>query len=135
MFFPESQIKIWLYAKPTDMRRSFTGLAAMAKNLVGEDPLSGNFFVFINRRQTQLKILYFDRSGFCIWAKRLEEGRFNYNKSAGEKQVLSWTQLKLILEGIELKNTRQRKRYCHPNVAPIGYNPPHGIDSRQPRAT
>ncbi|MEE8056852.1 MAG: IS66 family insertion sequence element accessory protein TnpB [Pseudomonadales bacterium] len=114
MFFPESHVKIWLYAKPTDMRRSFTGLTAMAKNLMNEDPLSGNFFVFINRRQTQIKILYFDRSGFCIWAKRLEQGRFNYNKTAGEKQMLNGMQLKLIIEGIDIKNTRQRKRYCHP---------------------
>jgi transposase len=135
MFFPESQIKIWLYAKPTDMRRSFTGLAAMAKNLIGEDPLSGNFFVFINRRQTQLKILYFDRSGFCIWAKRLEQGRFNYNKKAGEKQVLNWTQLKMIIEGIELKDTRQTKRYCHPTDEIIGYNPRYGINGGQPHAT
>ena len=114
MFFPESQVKIWLYAKSTDMRRPFTGLTAMAKNVVGENPLSGHLFVFINRRQTQIKILYFDRSGYCIWAKRLEEGRFNYNKSAGDKQALNWTELKLIIEGIELKNTLQRKRYCHP---------------------
>jgi transposase len=135
MFFPESQVRIWLYAKPTDMRRSFTGLAAMAKNLLGEEPLSGNFFVFINRRQTQLKMLYFDRSGFCIWAKRLEEGRFNYNKAAGEKQAISWTQLKLIIEGIELKDTRQRKRYYHPNSEIIGYNPRYGINGRQPRTT
>lgn len=117
MFFPESQVKIWLYAKPTDMRKSFTGLYALAKNQVGEDPLSGHLFVFINRRQTQIKILYFDRSGFCIWAKRLEEGRFNYNKTGGEKQVLNWLQLKLIIEGIDIKNTRQRKRYCHPSAA------------------
>ncbi len=117
MFFPESQVKIWLHAKPTDMRKSFTGLYALAKNQVGEDPLSGHLFVFINRRQTQIKILYFDRSGFCIWAKRLEEGRFNYNKTAGEKQVLNWLQLKLIIEGIDIKNTRQRKRYCHPSAA------------------
>jgi len=116
MFFPESQVKIWLYAKPTDMRRSFTGLAAMAKNQIGENPLSGNFFVFINRRRTQIKILYFDRSGFCIWAKRLEEGRFNYNPLAGEKQTLNWTQLKLIIEGIDIKNTRQNKRYSHPQA-------------------
>ncbi len=116
MFFPESQVRIWLYAKPTDMRKSFTGLAAMTKNVIGENPLSGHAFVFINRRQTQIKILYFDRSGFCIWAKRLEEGRFNYNRSAGEKQVLNWTELKLIIEGIEIKNTLQRKRYCHPQT-------------------
>jgi transposase len=113
MFFPESHVKIWLYAKPTDMRRSFTGLAAMAQNQVGEDPLSGHLFVFINRRQTQIKVLYFDRNGFCLWAKRLEQGRFNYNKMAGEKQALNLTQLKLIIEGIDIKNTLQRKRYCH----------------------
>lgn len=113
MFFPESQVKIWLYAKPTDMRKSFTGLTALAKNQIKEDPLTGHLFVFINRRQTQLKALYFDRNGFCIWAKQLEAGRFNYNKSAGEKQSLNWTQLKLIIEGIELKNTKQNKRY-HP---------------------
>jgi transposase len=117
MFFPESQVRIWLYARPTDMRRSFTGLAAMAKNVMGENPLSGHVFVFINRRQTQIKILYFDRSGYCLWAKRLEEGRFNYNRAAGEKQALNWTELKLIIEGIELKNTLQRKRYRHPQPA------------------
>lgn len=116
MFFPEAHVKIWLYGKPTDMRKSFTGLAAMTKNVIGENPLSGHLFVFINRRQTQLKILYFDRSGFCIWAKRLEEGRFNYSKSSGDKQSLSWTELKLIIEGIELKNTCQRKRYHHPQA-------------------
>ncbi len=116
MFFPESRVKIWLYGKPTDMRRSYTGLSAMVKNVVGEDPLSGHLFVFINRRQTQIKVLYFDRSGYCIWGKRLEQGRFNYNKTKGEKLSLNWTELKLIIEGIELKNTRQKKRYNYPQA-------------------
>jgi len=114
MFFPESQVKIWLYAKATDMRKSFDGLSALAKNHIKEDPLSGHLFVFINRRQTHIKILYFDRSGYCLWAKRLEEGRFQYNKNSGEKQALTLTELKLMIEGIELKNTRQRKRYKQP---------------------
>jgi len=126
MFFPESQVRIWLYARPTDMRRSFNGLAAMARNVMGEDPLGGHAFVFINRRQTQIKILYFDRSGYCIWAKRLEQGRFNYNRLAGEKQALNWTELKLIIEGIELKNTLQRKRYCHPQSHQSGIIQAHG---------
>ena len=116
MFFPESQVKIWLYAKPTDMRKSFLGLRTLAKNQIGEDPLSGHLFVFINRRRTQVKILYFDRSGFCIWAKQLEQGRFNYNPLLGEKQMVDWTRLKLILEGIDLKNIRQKKRYFHPQA-------------------
>lgn len=114
MFFPESTIKIWLYAKATDMRKSFDGLIALAKNQLKESPLSGALFVFINKRQTHIKILYFDRSGYCLWAKRLEQGGFHYNPSEGEKQVLDVTKLKLLIEGIELKNTRQSKRYKHP---------------------
>lgn len=113
MFFPESQVRIWLYARPTDMRKSYDGLSALVNQQLQEDPLSGQLFVFVNRRQTQMKILYFDRSGYCIWSKRLEQGQFNYNRSAQEKQLLDWTQLKLLLEGIEVKNTRQYRRYSH----------------------
>ena len=80
MFFPESQVTIWLYAKATDMRKSFDGLSALVKNHLHENPLGGHLFVFISRRQTQVKILYFDRSGYCLWSKRLEKGCFNYNK-------------------------------------------------------
>ena len=64
-----------LFAAPTDMRKSFDGLSALVKHAMGLDPLSGRLFVFINRRATQMKVLYFDRSGFCVWAKRLEAGR------------------------------------------------------------
>ena len=64
MFFPEGNVRVWLYTEPTDMRRSFKGLSAMVKNQLQEDPLSGQLFVFINRRRTQMKVLYFDRTGF-----------------------------------------------------------------------
>ena len=76
MFFPEGQIRVHLYGVPADMRKSFDGLSALARNAMGFDPLSGHLFVFINRRATQIKVLYFDRSGFCVWAKRLEAGCF-----------------------------------------------------------
>lgn len=111
MIFPEAGLKIWLYSGPTDMRKSFDGLMSLAKNKMHENPVSGELFVFINRRQTHVKILYFDRSGYCIWMKRLEEGSFRKPSALTEKTALTWTQLKLILEGIELKNIRQRKRY------------------------
>ncbi len=114
MFFPESNLTLWLYAKATDMRKSFDGLAALAKNQLKGSPLSGALFVFINKRQTHIKILYFDRSGYCLWAKRLEQGRFNYNRNEGEKQSLDWTKLKLIIEGIEVNKIKQLKRYNHP---------------------
>ncbi len=112
MFFPEGQVRVWLYTEPTDMRKAFNGLSGMVKHQLQEDPLSGQLFVFINRRKTQVKVLYFDRSGYCIWSKRLVQGQFNHATSATSKQSLDWLQLKLMLEGIELKNTRQYKRFA-----------------------
>jgi transposase len=114
MFFPEAQVRVWLYTQPTDMRKSYDGLSALVKNTLHEDPASGHVFVFINRKRTQMKVLYFDRSGYCVWSKRLEQGRFQYRSSGAYKVALDWTQLKLILEGIELKNTRQYKRFQYP---------------------
>ena len=76
MFFPEGQIRVHLYGYPTDMRKSFDGLYALTREGLCQDPLSGDLFVFISRRATQMRVLYFDRSGFCVWAKRLEAGRF-----------------------------------------------------------
>jgi transposase len=93
------------------MRRSFDGLSGMVKHQLQEDPLSGELFVFINRRKTLIKVLYFDRSGYCIWSKRLVQGQFNYHPSLRGKRSLDWFQLKLLLEGIELKKSRQYKRF------------------------
>lgn len=76
MFFPEGHIRVFLYGLPTNMRKSFDGLYALARHDLQQDPLSGHLFVFVNRRGTQMKVLYFDRSGWCLWAKRLEAGRF-----------------------------------------------------------
>jgi transposase len=111
MFFPEGQIRVHLYGRPVDMRNSFDGLYALARNGLQQDPLSGQLFVFINRRATQMKVLYWDRTGFCVWAKRLESGCFlsDWNKVATRE--MDWTGLKLLLEGIEPK--RVRKRYQH----------------------
>ncbi len=111
MLFPEAQLRIWLYTAPCDMRKSYDGLAALVKQRLVEDPLSGQLFVFLNRRQTQVKILYFDRSGYCIWSKRLESGRFQPPPAEGYKAPLDWTRLQLILEGIEVQKIRQAKRY------------------------
>ncbi|MCP5414895.1 MAG: IS66 family insertion sequence element accessory protein TnpB [Chromatiaceae bacterium] len=113
MLIPESQVRIWLYGSPTDMRKSFDGLSALVRTRLAEDPLSGQLFVFINRRRTQLKVLYFDRGGYCVWAKRLEQGQF-HPLGAGDKHRLEWTELKLILEGIDLRSIRRFKRYRHP---------------------
>jgi transposase len=112
MFFAEGQIRIHLYGEPTDMRKSYDGLQALARHAMGRDPLDGSLYIFINRRGTQVKALYFDRSGFCIWAKRLEAGRFISDWKKVHTRQMDWTGLKLLLEGMEARQVR--KRYALP---------------------
>ena len=82
---------------------------------MGCEPLDGGLYVFVNRRGSQLKCLYFDRSGFCIWGKRLEAGRFISDWRAVRTREMDWTSLKLLLEGMEVR--RVRKRYALPVAA------------------
>jgi len=117
MFFPEGQVRVQLYGRPVDMRRSFDGLYALARNDLQQDPMSGQLFVFINRRAIQMKVLYWDRTGFCVWSKRLEAGRFLANWCEVGHREMDWTGLKLMLEGIE--PARFRKRYRHPREQKI----------------
>jgi len=109
MFFPEGQIRVHLYGQPVDMRKSFDGLYALTRQQLGQDPLSGELFVFISRRAIQVKVLYFDRSGLCVWSKRLEAGRFVSDWAAVRTREMDWTSLKLLLEGIV--PAQQRKRF------------------------
>lgn len=109
MFFPEGQIQVHLYGSPCDMRKSFDGLQALTRQGLRMEPLDGGLYVFINRRGTQLRVLYFDRSGFCLWSKRLEAGRFVSDWRLVKSRSMDWTGLKLLLEGIE--PLRQRQRY------------------------
>jgi transposase len=112
MFFPEGQIRVFVYGLPVDMRKSFDGLYALTRDGLGQNPLSGGLYAFINRRGTQIKILYFDRTGLCVWAKRLEAGRFVSDWRKVHSREMDWTGLKLLLEGIE--PGRRRKRYSVP---------------------
>ena len=120
MFFPEGQVRVHVYGRPVDMRKSYDGLYALTRQELVQDPLNGRLFVFINRRATQMKVLYWDRTGFCVWAKRLEQGRFLSDWGRATTREMDWTGLKLLLEGIEAKAVR--KRYKRPRD-----NDAHGI--------
>lgn len=96
------------------MRKSYNGLSAMVKHRLSEDPLNAGLYVFINRRKTQMKILYFDISGYAIWSKRLERGQFFARHCGAVKQSISFAELQCLLEGIEMKNTRRFKRFSLP---------------------
>lgn len=113
MFFPPPTVRIFLCRQPTDMRRSFDGLAALARDVVKEDPLTGHMFVFRNRNGDRLKLLWWDRSGFCLFYKRLEEGSFQLPRVGGEMQAAD---LALMLEGIDLNQAIRQKRYTLPQM-------------------
>lgn len=94
------------------MRRSYTGLAATVRQQLGENPLSGQGFVFINRRRTQLKCLYFEAGGYCIWSKRLEQGQFGLPDANNEAAItLSSAELQALVEGLDWAIKRRRKRW------------------------
>lgn len=117
MWWSTAGVRIWLYADAADMRKSFDGLAALAKQELGSDPLSGHLFVFFNRRRTYVKILQFVGDGYCIWAKRLERGRFARRRGIELKQALTLTELQSLLEGVEVVSVHRRRRYVHEEKA------------------
>ena len=104
---------IYLFTEPTDMRKAFNGLCGEIRKTGIFDPLSGNLFVFVNKQRDRLKILYWDRHGFWLFYKRLEEGRFQLPKNndiESSAWQVAYEQLLMILEGIDL-SARRRKRY------------------------
>lgn len=112
MFFPEGRIRVFVYGQPVSMRQSYDGLYALVRHHMQMDPLSGDLFAFINRRANQIKVLYFDRSGWCVWSKRLEQGRLLSDWEGVRTREMDWTGLKLLLEGIEPKRVRRRYRHA-----------------------
>ena len=113
-------VKIYVAASPVDCRKSFDGLSSMVESTFGADPLSGHLFVFLNRRADQVRILFFDRTGYCIVSKRLEAGTFRMVRAAvdGQQHVeVDAAELGLMLEGIELADAKRRKRWRAPTRA------------------
>jgi len=107
-------VRIFLCTEPVDMRKSFSGLSLAARLLLGQDPMSGHLFVFLNRRRTLMKAIYWDRTGYCILAKRLERGTFHLPSqptSGARHMEVESAELALILEGIELCDVRRHKRW------------------------
>lgn len=105
-------VRVFVALEPTDMRKSFDGLANETRRLTAKDPLSGHLFVFFNRRRTLVKVLYWDRNGYCLVAKRLERGTFHLPQ-ANEHGVVEVeaAELALILEGIDLHGAKRRTRW------------------------
>jgi transposase len=108
-----SHLRIYVHAGPTDMRKSFDGLSGLVRSVFQADPLDGSLFLFLNRRRDRVKLLHWDRDGYVIWAKRLEEGTFEMIPAAdGTTAVeIDATQLAMWLGGVSLASAKRRKRY------------------------
>ena len=96
--------RIWIAAGVTDLRRGFTGLSAMVQTKLEKDPFSGHVFVFRGRRGHLLKVLWWDGQGLCLFAKRLERGKFLWPKTESGTVNLTKAQLAMLLEGIDWRN-------------------------------
>jgi transposase len=106
--------RIWIAAGVTDMRRGFQGLSAQVQTALKQQPFSGHVFVFRGRRGDTIKILWFDGDGLCIFAKRLEQGRFVWPQATEGTVLLTRAQLSMLLEGIDW---RRPERTWTPQVA------------------
>jgi transposase len=95
MLFGRQVPRVFVYEYPVDMRKSFDGLHAIASQVSQEDALSGLLFLFVNRSKTIMKLLFWDRTGWCVVAKRLERGRFEVSKN-----FLNHRELELLFDGI-----------------------------------
>lgn len=109
MFWPY-HTRVYLAAGSTDMRKSINGLSILVANHLEMDPLSGHLFVFCNRRRNMIKVLYWDRNGFCLWHKRLEKHSFKWPSNVKEIYEIDHRQLSWLLEGLEIHQARAHKR-------------------------
>ena len=113
MFGLSAAVRVYLAKQPADMRKSFDAISALVSGLALE-PLSGHLFVFINKRRDRVKILYWDRDGLAIWAKRLERGTFRIPDAAADRVEMTTAELAALLAGIDLDKARRRVRYSRP---------------------
>jgi len=100
--------RIYLYRRPCDMRKSFDGLSGIVRSEMDQDPLSGSLFVFVNRRRTMVKLLYWDRDGLAVWFKRLERGCFTLPNAYTQDSLIERRHLNMLLEGITPEKVSKR---------------------------
>jgi transposase len=114
-------VRIFVYTRPADMRKSFTGLSALVEQQMQLDALSGHLSLFQNRRGDKVKCLYWDRDGYALWYKRLEQGTFRFTYPSdgavdGCHIEMRPADLAMVLEGVDLSNVKRQKRWVrHPS--------------------
>lgn len=109
-------IKVYIALGDVDMRKAIDGLSAMVSGAMHLDVFAGHLFAFSNRRRSMIKILYWDKNGFCLWQKRLEKGRFRWPKSREEVLQVGQRELIWLLEGLEINQASAHKQLAVSHV-------------------
>jgi transposase len=117
MLLPLDTVQVYLAIGATDMRKSINGLSMLVDSQLELDPLSGHLFCFCNRRQDIVKILYWDRNGFCLWHKRLEQDRFKWPNSTEEVVSLQGHELSWLLNGLSIDQCDGHRRVPYTKIA------------------
>ena len=109
-----ASVRIWVATRPTDLRKSFDTLAEVVRQQFGLDPLSGQLFVFTNKRADRVKLLYWDEDGYVLLYKRLEAGTFRFPAAEGERVAVRAADLQMLLDGVDLGSVKRGRRYQRP---------------------
>jgi transposase len=117
MFFPGKSVQVYLATGSTDMRKSIDSLSILVADRLDLDALSGYLFCFCNRKKDMVKILYWDRNGFCLWHKRLEKDRFRWPESEVEVVATDGRQLSWLLEGLSLDQAKSHRQLSYATAA------------------
>lgn len=118
MMRPSNELpEVYLCREPIDFRKGINGLSMLVEGVLNLDPFAATLFVFCNRRRDQIKILYWERSGFCLWQKRLEKARFHWpRKQAGPIVTLTGQQLNWLLDGVDISRLTPHENLCFSGV-------------------
>ena len=113
-----ASVRVYLCTSACDMRKSFDGLYALVRDTLELDAFAGHLFVFANRRKDRVKILYWDRDGFAVWAKRLEQGTYAmpFEEAGQRRREITAQELGALLSSIDLSQAHRRKRYARNRV-------------------
>jgi len=113
MLLPSPQTRVYLALGNTDMRKAINGLSILVQESMDLDPFSGHLFVFCNRKRHILKILYWDRNGFCLWSKRLEKHFFRWPESSEDVMKIDQRELMWLVDGLEINQQKAHERLSY----------------------
>ena len=106
MIYLPANVRVFLAPGSTDMRKAINSLSVLVESTLSLDPFSGHLFAFCNRGRTILKVLYWDRNGFCLWQKRLEKHRFKWPQNREQTMEIGSRELSFIVEGLDIQAVR-----------------------------